>query len=79
MAGEMSPTDKAKFVAANRSAQYVEAGMRAGLGSGTNAAWLVRCLGGRVRNDGLRIKGVPTWIPRADLVRDVGPEIISFQ
>lgn len=78
MAGEMSPIDKAKFVAAKRAAEYVEDGMRVGLGTGSTAAWLVRCLGEQVRNDGLRIKGIPTSTRTAELAREVGIEIISL-
>ena len=52
MAVDLSPIDKAKFVAAKRAAQYVEDGMRVGLGTGSTAAWLVRCLGEMVRDDG---------------------------
>ena len=72
MTGELSPIDKAKFVAAKRAAQYVEDGMRVGLGTGSTAAWLVRCLGEMVRDDGLKIKGVPTSSRTAALARDVG-------
>jgi ribose 5-phosphate isomerase A len=78
MTGELSPIDKAKFVAAKRAAEYVEDGMRVGLGSGSTAAWLVRCLGEHVRNDGLRIKGVPTSTRTAELARDVGIDVISL-
>ncbi|MEM9350041.1 MAG: ribose-5-phosphate isomerase RpiA [Pseudomonadota bacterium] len=78
MGGELSPIDKAKFVAAKRAADYVETGMKVGLGSGSTAAWLVRCLGEMVREDGLRIKGVPTSTRTASLARDVGIEVISL-
>ena len=78
MAGELSPIDKAKFVAAKRAAQFVEDGMRVGLGTGSTAAWLVRCLGEMVRDDGLRIKGVPTSTRTAQLAREVGIEVISL-
>lgn len=78
MAGELSPIDKAKFVAAKRAAQAVEDGMRVGLGTGSTAAWLVRCLGEMVRDDGLRIKGVPTSTRTATLARDVGIDVISL-
>lgn len=78
MTGDLSPIDKAKFVAAKRAAQYVEDGMRVGLGTGSTAAWLVRCLGEMVANDGLRIKGVPTSTRTAELARDVGIEVISL-
>ncbi|MFW2543625.1 ribose-5-phosphate isomerase RpiA [Primorskyibacter sp. 2E107] len=75
---ELSPIDKAKFVAAKRAAEFVEDGMRVGLGTGSTAAWLVRCLGEMVRESGLRIRGVPTSTRTADLARDVGIEVISL-
>ena len=78
MSGELSPIDKAKFVSAKRAAQYVEDGMRVGLGTGSTAAWLVRCLGELVRDDGLKIKGVPTSSRTAQLARDVGIEVITL-
>lgn len=78
MAGELSPIDKAKFVAAKRATRYVQTGMRVGLGTGSTAAWLVRCLGELVRDEGLRIKGVPTSSRTAALARDVGIEVISL-
>ncbi len=78
MSGELSPIDKAKFAAAKRATLYVENGMRVGLGTGSTAAWLVRCLGEMVRDQGLRIKGVPTSARTAKLARDVGIEVISL-
>ena len=78
MTGELSPIDKAKFVAARRAADFVEDGMRVGLGTGSTAAWLVRCLGEMVREDGLKIKGVPTSSRTAELARNVGIEVISL-
>ncbi|WP_306004580.1 ribose-5-phosphate isomerase RpiA [Aquicoccus porphyridii] len=78
MAGELSPIDKAKFVAAKRAADMVEDGMRVGLGTGSTASWLVRCLGEMVREDGLKIKGVPTSTRTAELAREVGIEVISL-
>lgn len=78
MTGELSPIDKAKFVAAKRATDFVEDGMRVGLGSGSTAAWLVRCLGEMVRDEGLRIKGVPTSSRTAALAKEVGIEVISL-
>jgi len=78
MSGELSPIDKAKFVAAKHAVDFVEDGMRVGLGTGSTAAWMVRCLGELVREDGLRIKGVPTSTRTAELVRDVGIDVISL-
>ncbi|NKX73964.1 ribose-5-phosphate isomerase RpiA [Rhodobacteraceae bacterium R_SAG3] len=78
MSGELSPIDKAKFVAAKRAAELVEDGMRVGLGTGSTAAWLVRCLGEMVREDGLKITGVPTSTRTAELAREVGIEVITL-
>ncbi|MEM6303539.1 MAG: ribose-5-phosphate isomerase RpiA [Pseudomonadota bacterium] len=78
MSGELSPIDRAKFVAAKRAADFVEDGMRVGLGTGSTAAWLVRCLGEMVRDEGLKITGVPTSSRTAALARDVGIDVISL-
>lgn len=78
MSGELSPIDKAKFVAAKKAVEFVEDGMRVGLGTGSTAAWMVRCLGELVREEGLRIKGVPTSARTAALARDVGIPVVSL-
>ncbi|MEO0653666.1 MAG: ribose-5-phosphate isomerase RpiA [Pseudomonadota bacterium] len=78
MPQNLSPIDTAKFVAAKRSCDYVESGMRVGLGTGSTAAWLVRCLGEMVRDDGLDIVGVPTSSRTARLARDAGIRISTL-
>lgn len=78
MPADLSPIDKAKFAAASRAAALVEDGMKVGLGTGSTAAWMVRCLGERVREEGLRITGVPTSTRTADLARQVGIEVIAL-
>ena len=78
MPQNLSPIDTAKFVAAKRSCDYVESGMRVGLGTGSTAAWLVRCLGEMVRDDGLDIVGVPTSSRTAQLARDAGIRISTL-
>ena len=78
MSGQLSPIDTAKFVAAKRACDYIESGMRVGLGTGSTAAWLVRCLGEMVRQDGLKITGVPTSSRTAELARQVGIDVISL-
>jgi ribose 5-phosphate isomerase A len=78
MSGEFSPIDKAKFVAAKRAVDYVEDGMRVGLGTGSTAAWMVKMLGELVRDEGLRIKAVPTSNRTAQLARDVGIEVFTL-
>ena len=39
---------------------------------------MVRCLGELVREDGLRIRGVPTSARTAELARDVGIDVVSL-
>jgi ribose 5-phosphate isomerase A len=78
MTADLSPIDTAKYVAAYRAADMVEDGMRVGLGTGSTAAWLVRRLGERVQQEGLRIKGVPTSTRTAQLAREVGMEVVSL-
>ena len=78
MVGQLSPIDTAKFVAARRACDFVEDGMRVGLGTGSTAAWLVRCLGEMVREGGLNITGVPTSTRTAELARDVGITVTSL-
>jgi len=78
MTTTLSHIDKAKFVAAKKAAEMVQPGMKVGLGTGSTAAWLVRCLGERVQDEGLRILGVPTSARTARLAREVGIEVMSL-
>ena len=78
MSSDLSPIDKAKFVAAKRAVDYVQDGMRLGLGTGSTAAWMVRCLAERIREEGLQVIGVPTSTRTADLARDLGIEVTSL-
>lgn len=78
MTDELSPIETAKFAAARRAAEFVQDGMRVGLGTGSTAAWMVRRIGERVRDDGLRIKAVPTSTATAQLAREMGIEVVSL-
>ena len=49
--------------------------MRVGLGTGSTAVWMVRCLGDYVREEGLMITTVATSRATADLAREVGLEV----
>jgi ribose 5-phosphate isomerase A len=79
MTDNLSPIDTAKFVAARRACDYVASGMRVGLGTGSTAAWLVKSLGEMVREEGLKITGVPTSARTAELARAAGIEIVSLE
>ena len=78
MSADLSPTDTAKRAAAERAAEFVESGMRMGLGTGSTAVWLVRCLGRKVREEGLQISAVPTSTRTADLAREEGIEVVAL-
>ncbi|SMD00427.1 ribose-5-phosphate isomerase RpiA [Primorskyibacter flagellatus] len=78
MSSELSANDRAKNAAARRAADFVKDGMRVGLGTGSTAAWLVKCLGERVRDNGLKFRGVPTSTRTAELAREVGIEVITL-
>jgi ribose 5-phosphate isomerase A len=78
MPADLSPIDLAKCAAARRAARLVEPGMRLGLGTGSTAAWLVRALGDRVRDEGLTLRGVPTSERTAELAREVGIEVTTL-
>lgn len=73
-----SKMDQAKFVAARRAIEFVEDGMRVGLGSGATSALMVRALGELVREDGLRIRAVATSDATAELARMVGIELCDL-
>ncbi len=55
---ELVPTPKSR--AASAAATLVRDGMIVGLGSGSTAAILVRCLGERIKEEGLKITAVST-------------------
>ncbi|MFM2366866.1 MAG: hypothetical protein RIR95_1474, partial [Pseudomonadota bacterium] len=78
MPAELSPIDTAKFVAAKRAVQFIENGMKVGLGTGSTAAWMVRCLAERIRDEGLKVVGVPTSTRTAELARQLGIPITSL-
>jgi len=78
LVSDLSPIDTAKFVSAKRALDYVESGMRVGLGTGSTASWMVRILGEMVRHEGLKIVGVPTSDRTAQLASEVGIPITTL-
>ena len=78
MPPSLSPSDRAKYAAALRAVGFVEDGMRIGLGTGSTAAWMVRCLADRIRRERLAVQGVPTSTRTADLARSLGIPVISL-
>ena len=78
MIAELSPDDRAKHAAAAEAATLVSDGMRVGLGTGSTAAFLVRRLGDRVREEGLRITAVATSSRTASLSREAGITVVPL-
>ena len=75
---DLSPTERAKYITAKHAAQKVESGMKVGLGTGSTAAWLVKILGDRKREEGLDFVGVPTSTQTADLAELEGLRLSSL-
>lgn len=74
----MLSVEDSKRQAAERSMAYVQDGMRVGLGTGSTSKYVLELLGKRVREQGLRITGVPSSESAAKLAREVGIPLASF-
>jgi len=72
MSENLSPIDTAKYVAARRATEFIETGMTIGLGTGSTAAWLLKCIAEMIRDEGLKVTGVPTSSRTADMAQDLG-------
>jgi len=79
MVMQLTPVDRAKYAAARRAVDFVEDGMKLGLGTGSTAAWMVRALAERAKNESLRLTCVPTSVRTADLGRELGLNIVSLE
>lgn len=55
-------------MAARKSLDFVQSGMKVGLGTGSTASCFIELLGERVRG-GLKIEAIPTSLPTADLAQ----------
>ena len=60
MTDELTPAERGKRAAAMRALEFVEDGMKLGLGTGSTAKWFVDLLAERMRAERLQITGVPT-------------------
>lgn len=79
MTADLSPIDRAKYAASLHAVALVEDGMKLGLGTGSTAAFMVRCLAERVKAEGLRLTCVPTSTRTADLGRELGLNIVTLE
>ena len=68
-----------KEIAGRRAAAFVEDGMTLGLGTGSTVAFALESIGARIREEGLRVRGVPTSRRTEELARAAGIPLISFE
>lgn len=68
----------AKRLAGERAVEYIEDGMTVGLGTGSTAYFMVERLGARVREEGLRVRCVPTSLRTEEQARTLGIPLTSF-
>lgn len=66
-----------KQLAAEKAAEYVQDGMKVGLGTGSTAYWAIRKLGERV-SEGLQITAVATSQASEDQARELGIPLVAF-
>ncbi len=72
MTSPLSASEMAKKAAASAALEFVEPGMKLGLGTGSTAAWLVRLLGEKVRAGGFDLFCVPTSSQTRALAAECG-------
>ena len=66
-----------KEAAGRRAAEYIEAGMIVGLGTGSTVEWTIRALGERVAA-GLAVTAIPTSEATTALARALGIELMTL-
>lgn len=75
----LSAVDVKKKNAAEHAVSLIKSGMRVGLGTGSTAKFAVEALGRRIRDEGLKIKGVPTSEATRKLAVEQGVPLLSFE
>ena len=78
MTEALSAADAGKFTASRGAVDLVEDGMRLGLGTGSTASWMVRCLAARVAREDLTLTCVPTSTRTGVLARALGLTVVGL-
>jgi ribose 5-phosphate isomerase A len=73
-----SDSDKAKYASAKYSLNFIEDGMRIGLGTGSTAAWFVVLLADFIRKNGINVTTVSTSNSTKILAETVGLRVVSL-
>ena len=69
--------EQEKRLASETVARWIPDGARIGIGSGTTAAYFIRALGTRVREEGLRVSGIATSLASEELARTAGIPLLQ--
>ncbi len=70
--------DEAKALVAKRAVEFVEGGMRVGLGTGSTATMFIRALGEHVKQTGIKIRCVASSDASAKLGKELGLEVLTL-
>jgi len=74
----LSPQEQGKRAAGEAAAALVQDGMRLGLGTGSTVRWVLEALGRRIKEEGLRVTGIPTSEQTAERSRALGIPLTDF-
>ncbi|CAI9120792.1 ribose-5-phosphate isomerase RpiA [Brytella acorum] len=77
-ARDVAAIERLKDQAAREAVRYIEDGMVVGLGTGSTARFMIQALGERVRDEGLRVWGLPTSEASTMQAREVGIPLTNF-
>ena len=75
---DLSPVDAKKKRAAEHAVSLIQKNMKVGLGTGSTAKFAVEALARRVKDEGLRVHGVPTSESTRKLAQELGVPLLSF-
>ena len=79
MALDLSPPELGKFISAYKALDFIESGMKLGLGTGSTAAWLVKLLAYEINNNGLVISACATSSETTKLAESLDIKIFSIR
>ncbi|OWJ68799.1 ribose-5-phosphate isomerase RpiA [Inquilinus limosus] len=78
MTDALSPQEQGKRAAGEAAAALVQDGMRLGLGTGSTVRWVLEALARRIKEEGLRVTGIPTSEQTAERARALGIPLTDF-
>src|SRR5688500_10494407 len=71
--------DEKKRIAAEHAIALVQSGMKVGLGTGSTAKLAVDALARRIKDEGLKVKGVPTSEATRKQAESLGVPLLTFE